>query len=107
MKFFSRIFRRQQSMCCECYGGAPSFRCACSCHRQEDIEYWEFVAFTWLADAIDEREREHAWHRFGAAFPEHARETCGEFWGRIHKTRWHQKHGHKYGHHHHDHDDYC
>lgn len=106
MGVFDNLFGRKKataSSCCPCFNGAPSFHCRCHCHRVEDAEYWETVAYAWLCDALDERTREEAWHRFFQAYPEWAtEEECGQFWDRIHRTRWHHKH-----HHDHYHEPYC
>lgn len=93
-------FLGKKAACCSCFGGAPSFRCSCHCHRVEDVEYWEPIAYTWICDAETDEDREDAWHRFGQAYPEHvSEEDCGSFWRRIHTTRWHHKHGHECHHH--------
>lgn len=84
--------------CCLCVGGAPSFRCSCPCHRQEDLEYWEVMAFVWIYDAPHAQAREEQWKRFRMAYPEHARERCNDFWERILRSRWYNKHKHHYHH---------
>lgn len=91
--------------CCLCLGGPPSYRCKCSCHRNEDCEYWETAAYAWIYDAPTDEARENAWHRFCMAFPEHAHEGCKHFWERIQNTRWHYKHHHEYKRHHHGYGD--
>lgn len=97
-------FFGKKTVCCPCFGGAPSYRCLCHCHRIEDAEFWEMVAYTWICDAETDAEREEAWHRFSEAYPEYMTgESCHDFWHRIHKTRWHHKHGHECHHRHHHH----
>lgn len=86
--------------CCLCFGGTPSFMCSCVCHRQEDCEYWEVMAFVWIYDAPHEQARSDQWRRFCMAYPEHARESCEKFWNRILQSHWYHKHGHKYHKHH-------
>lgn len=95
-----------KNQCCPCQGSAPTYRCSCHCHRQEDCEFWETVAFVWICDAKDEQTREMLWRRFTTAYPQHAHEDCGHFWDRVRKTRWHEKNRHRFHHHDHDHD-YC
>jgi hypothetical protein len=99
MAFFGLLGKKKKSTtCCPCFGGAPSFRCACHCHRVMDVEFWETVAYAWLCDAPDERARYHAWKRFLEAYPQYAHESHEVFWNRIHHTQWHRKH-HKEHHH--------
>lgn len=93
--------RKASKKCCACAGVTPSFKCHCTCHNQEDCKYWEIAAFVWIYEAVTDEEREHHWLRFCVAYPEHALESCKDFWHRIRNTRWHHKHGHKYHHHHH------
>jgi len=90
----------QRQPCCACHGAGPAPRCKCSCHRQEDCEFWETVAFAWVCDAADEPGRERLWQRFIVAYPQCAGESCAQFWARIRKTRWYQKHHHRFEHHH-------
>lgn len=93
--------------CCQCPGEAPQFRCKCQCHRQEDCEYWETLAFIWICDAKDEERRHDAWRRFCQGFPEFGKELLHEFWERILQTIWYKKHGHRHHHRHHHHHEYC
>lgn len=65
-----------------------------------DIEYWEAVAYVWLADAED---KNYAWQRFCEAYPEHAHEDREKLWGRVLKSEWHRRHHHH--HHPYDHHD--
>lgn len=79
---------------------------------QEDLHYWETVAYVWIYDTPTVEARLAAWLRFLMAYPEHAHETCEDFWKRICGSRWHKKHHHHYKKHHHhyghgDHDDCC
>jgi len=94
------------SKCCACHGSAPAYKCHCVCHRQEDLEYWEVMAFMWIFDAVNAVGRAAQWARFCIAYPEFAREEAEEFFERIKKSRWHHKHKHHHHKHHpYDHDD--
>ncbi len=97
---------KMEHRCCHCSGRAPERWCVCRCHRQEDCEYWETLAFIWICDAIDEPRRRDAWRRFCDAFPQYGRETHVEFWERMLQTEWYRRHGYKH-HHGHHHGEYC
>lgn len=101
MSFFDRFKKKKKTpSCCSCFEDAPNFHCHCACHRVEDAEYWETIAYAWLCDIESVIGREEAWRRFFQAFPEWVvEESCEDFWHRIHKTRWHHKHHHRHHHH--------